>query len=152
MAVDRKALRTALWERLQQYVDGVEYWKRRNLAPGEIEVFPAILMYGTGETPTNDPSGLPPIWDIDLSIVALVRVTQEDEAPDDKLDEIVQSIEAALALQDGEEQAVEGEDDPNTTLGGLAISCWISGPIERGRGEASGSGFVEVPVTIRAFQ
>lgn len=153
MALDRKALRLALFERLQQRMEvsgihGVK-WSRRDLSPADIREFPAVLVLPVSDKPTIEP-GLPVIWDLEMEVRVFVSTTRESEVPDDQLDDIEQAIEAALEHQ-ATEGFPEGGDERFTTLGDLALWCQPAGAAERISGETSGRGFLSFPVMIRAY-
>lgn len=151
MALDREALVVALLDRLKERVAGVNLWSRRALAPQEITVPTAVLLLQRMQSPKID-SGLPPVWDLDLEVVAIVVCERADESPDTKLNAMVKEIEEALALQPGESQPLEGGDELDTTLDGRAVWCRISGDVETLPGQTNGQGIAIVPITIRAWQ
>ncbi len=151
MALDREALIVALWDRLRARIPGIVAWRRENVPPGEAREQPAIYMVQTSEQPEYQ-TGMPPIWTLEVSVAALVTRQREDRSPDTALNEIIRAMESALEIQPDETQDIEGEGEANTTLGGRALRCWISGEVVRLQGEATLQFLAVVPVTITAYE
>lgn len=152
MALDREALLTALFTRLQG-IQGVVTVSRKpktfdQVSPAE---HPAIYMVTESQEAVNQ-KGLPPVWKLKVTVYLYVY-DSSDAGPESLLNTYIKSIEACLEQQPGEARAANPRYpvDPyakTTTLGGLASHCWISGPVETDGGGLGNQAAAIIPIEI----
>lgn len=145
---DRKAIRQALFERLQNQVEDVRFWGTRYMDFDRIPVKPAMTLVVDSQAPTITP-GFPIVWTIRLILAIHIQPSADpNDSPDDQADDLLAQVEAALRRQP-EEDGSSGRAE--TTLGGLCQRCSISGEISYWDAGSNGAQVVDVPIEIVAL-
>lgn len=152
MALVRDTYYQALYERLQAKVPGINTWTRKHLHFARIPAgnTPIGLVLATNQTP-NVEAGLPTVWNLGADLVFWIRTTGQEESLDTTLNELVDSVEAALsrAADDLPPPGPFLDLDPvHTTLGGLVAEVTISGPVELNQEEGAEFASVVIPIDM----
>lgn len=151
MALDREALYTALFARLQALPGFVTVSRRwRPWSEVSKEEQPALFLAQGNETPTQQ-KGLPPAWRLDPTLYIYARNDADPEAiPGTTLNALLRTVEGALERQPVETDPFGGPEEWATTLGGLCSYCRISGTVETDEGLLGGQAVALVPLEILA--
>lgn len=145
---DRKAIRQALFSRLQDQVEEVRFWSTRYMDFDRIPVKPAMTLVVDSQLPTVTP-GHPIVWTIRLILTIHIQPSADpNDSPDDQADDLLASVEAALRRQPEEDGSLGRVE---TTLGGLCQRCGISGEISYWEAGTNGAQVVDVPIEIVAL-
>lgn len=151
MALDREAIFAALFARLQT-VPGVVTFSRRlrdwNDVPPEEQ--PALFLTTMDETQQNE-QGRPPKHLLRAKAWVYCRSSDTSVPPSTKLNQIVSAIETALERQSNEATALfSGGLGWSTTLGGLVLHAWITGPVVTDEGTFGDQAVAVVPIEMLA--
>ena len=159
MAVNREALFSALYARLQS-IAGFNYSSRTfeswdDTSPPER---PAFFLVKGAETSVVR-FRLPPQWTLEARMVIYCSNDGTHQTPPStQINNLLQSIEAQLRLQQGEVAQTQGPVQYATavqgytwwtTLGGLCHQCAIEGTVEVFEGVIANTAVAIVPIVIR---
>jgi hypothetical protein len=143
--MNRRALHTALFERLRFGMPSVALFTRRDLTGNDLSPQPALKYRPGTETPENaPPRAIKHHVRAEITLYARAAPYSEvpDESPYDLLFDLLAELETALKAQPGESSF------PTTSLGGLCQSCSIVGPLEFFPGENSDQAVCRVPILL----
>lgn len=155
MALDREALASALFSRLQAALPSLQFSARRPIAWDQCPAQPALLLVKGPET-AEAMRGMPTKWTLAYDAVIY---TQRDEDPatahDTAQNQIILAVEQALERTPAEAAAlgahyINDGQDPYTTLGGLCHFCRISGTVETDGGGLGAQCVTIIPIEIQA--
>ena len=151
-AFSRKAIRKALFSRLQASVQGIRHWTMQPEGFDDVKSKPALVLV-TEQHSAQTEAGLPTIWTFEYTARLWTRGTglASEESPDDELDDWLDQIHGALKHQSTEGYSDMGPSDAQTTLGGLVQRAWISGPVQFGTVKG-GESFIDVPIEVVAVE
>lgn len=148
VVVDRKALRQALYQRLQDTMQSVRWWAPRYVDFAAVPVKPALTLAVESQIPQVTP-GRPPVWVIKLIVSLHIQPSADpSDTPDDTIDDLLAELEVALRRQ-ADEDSTSGRAE--TTLGGLCSRCYIAGEITYWDAGHHGATVVDVPIEIQAI-
>lgn len=152
MAVNRNEIVDALFARLAA-IPGLKTSSRRLLDFDSVDdsQMPALFLT-VGEQQSSNQKGLPTVWRIKCNVYLYVKNTAP-EGPGAQLLDFITAVEAALEMQPGEATSpnarfANAPTAQNTTLGGLASGCWISGSIESDEGALGDLAVAIIPIDI----
>jgi hypothetical protein len=128
----------ALMSRLQGALPTV-LWTRRALFEDEVKRWPSGCVLATHQEAMANAGG--PVRWIQTAVVFIYHKPVTD-SPDSELNAYVDSVEAALQPQPGED-AGGGQ----TTLGGAVVRAWLQGPVMTGQ-EREGYAVVSMHVNM----
>ena len=153
MAFTRDSYYSALYQRLQAKVDGIETWSRRDLHFSKLpsSAQPALLMLVTEQVANVELEGLPTTWTLNADLVVLARANNQEDNIDAVLNALVDKVEAALLFDpvlDATPSPYAQLDTKNTTLGGLVASCGIAGAVSFIRTDGGDQCWATIPVEM----
>ncbi|SRR6266542_982499 len=149
MSLDREAIYSAMFARLQTMVTSAVFFTRHYEAWANVQQGqqPALLFVATHQT-NEEQRRYPTIWNLGADVVIYVsNLGDPSVSPDTQINQAIRQVETALERQSGEAGA---NDNFKTTLGGLCQTCRINGTIEITQGEAGGQGTVIIPIEMVA--
>jgi len=152
MALARDAYYQALYERLMAKVPGVNTWTRKHLHFSRIPAgnTPIGLVLAANQTPHFEPN-VPTVWNLGADLVFWIRTTGQEETLDTVLNDLVDSVENALARSE-DDLPPPGPfldlDQLHTTLGGLVAEVSISGAVELNQEEGAEFASVVIPIDM----
>lgn len=100
---------------------------------------PAVFLPQGKSVPTQSQSGLPVQWKASFEVYIYVHETDPTATPATKLNLLLDALEAALA---------PSSPGLKQTLGGAAVHCWISGPVETDEGTLGDQAVAIVPIEL----
>jgi hypothetical protein len=106
------------------------------MQPSEL---PALFLVPNGQDATRK-TGLPKVWHLNFLVYVYTRRGDSKEAPDTKINAVLDDVEAALEPAPGVE---------NQTLGGLCDWARIEGQIETDAGALGDAALAVVPIRIQ---
>ena len=143
MSTAPEAAYAALFERMRDKVAGINFSSRQFLDWDSPRIRqPALLSVATDMTPVPRTRGLTPQWNLGATVILYLR--NEGETTEQKCQELIASVHAALQLQPGEVPIPGGQYE--TTLGDLVLWAKIDGTVEIFQGQAGTQTAVLIPV------
>jgi hypothetical protein len=107
---------------------------------------PALFITKAQEIPTNS-RGMPPVWRMTARLYLYVHgLSIVNASPQEKINELLTLIEAALEVQPGE--TPDTTTPFATTLGGLVSHAWIDGAVETDEGTLGDQTVAILPVEM----
>lgn len=140
ISVPREKVFEALWEKLQGLQGIVTFSRRlRHWEDVSKDEQPALFLAAAGQTGVQV-RNLPPVWTLKATLHLYVHGAADPSvSPSTRLNELLDAIEAAIAVPEGE---------PAQTLGGLVQHAWIAGEIETDEGVLGDQAVAIIPIDI----
>lgn len=149
MAINRDQFYAALLARMQAKTAFKRY-DRRALDFTQVNDQPALLVLEGDQEAMHGGPSLPTVWKLDAILVIYARTT-ELKTPGKSLNDLIDSVEAALERQPGEAGGnpfTGTADQQYTTLGGLVRRAWINGRVQVNPGTEGEQGIAIIPVEM----
>lgn len=148
MGIVREAAYAALYTRVQT-LTGVQKFSRRMLSLDELSKKhqPAVFMVPTLSTPEINSSGEPTVWRLAADVYIIAPPDQTGNGAEVTLLGLIDQLDAALDLKTTEAPR-HFHDQAETTLGGVVLKAYVSGPIEIDAGLEGEQGVARIPVEM----